>query len=299
MRIAVLGARGQLGAAVIHECVTPPAALPGSPVHEVVALTRADVDVTDDSAVAAAIERVRPDAIVNCAANNDVDAAEDHPVEALNANAFAVRAIARAAERQGAALVHYGSDFVFDGTASVPYTEDDRPNPQSVYAASKLLGEWFALDAPRTYVLRVESLFGRAPGGGPAKGSVESILNGLLAGSSPAVFEDRTVSPTYVADAARATRLLLESRAAAGVYHCVNSGASTWLEFALELAHQLGVEPKVTPVTMADVPLRARRPRFCALSKEKLRRAGIDMPTWQDAAARYALPAAARRADRR
>jgi dTDP-4-dehydrorhamnose reductase len=289
MRIAVLGARGQLGAAVVHECAT----------HDVVAFTRADLDVSDDRAVAAAIERTKPDAVINCAAYNHVDAAEDHPVDALNANAFAVRAVARAAERQGASLVHYGSDFVFDGTASAPYTEDDRPNPQSVYAASKLLGEWFALDVPRAYVLRVESLFGRAPGDGPAKGSVEGILDGLLSGTSPRVFQDRTVSPTYVEDAARATRRLLEARPTPGVYHCVNSGACTWLEFALELARQLGVEAKVTPVKMADVALRARRPRFCALSNAKLREAGIDMPTWQDALVRFALALAERRADDR
>jgi dTDP-4-dehydrorhamnose reductase len=296
MRIAVLGARGQLGAAVVQECSTRLAGPQASPAHDVVAFTRADLDVTNDRAVAAAIERARPDAIVNCAANNDVDRAEDHPIDALNTNAFAVRAIARAAERQGAALVHYGSDFVFDGKATVPYSEDDRPSPQSVYAASKLLGEWFALDAPRAYVLRVESLFGRATGGGAAKGSVEGILSGLLSGGAPRVFEDRTVSPTFLADAARATRQLLESQATPGVYHCVNSGACTWLEFAIELARQLGVEPTLTPVKMADVPLRARRPQFCALSNDKLRRIGIDMPTWQDALARY-VPA--RRAARR
>ena len=151
MRIAVVGARGQLGAAVVHEC---------RPAHDVVALTRADLDVTDDGAVEEAIDRIRPEAIINCAADNRVDAAEDHPLDALNVNSFAVRALARAAGRHGAALVHYSSDFVFDGAADTPYLEEDRPNPLSVYAASKLLGEWFAVDAPRAYVLRVESLFG-------------------------------------------------------------------------------------------------------------------------------------------
>jgi dTDP-4-dehydrorhamnose reductase len=287
MRIAVLGARGQLGAAVVHECSTRLGGPQASPAHDVVALARADLDVTDDRAVAAAIERAQPDAIVNCAANNYVDRAEDHPIDALNTNAFAVRAIARAAERQGAALVHYGSDFVFDGRTAVPYSEDDRPSPQSVYGASKLLGEWFALEAPRAYVLRVESLFGRGSLGGPAKGSVEGILNGLLSGTAPRVFEDRTVSPTFLADAARATRQVLESRATPGVYHCVNSGACTWQEFALELARRLGVQPLLTPVKMADVPLRARRPQFCALSNAKLRGIGIEMPTWQDALTRF------------
>ena len=284
MRIAVVGARGQLGAAVVHEC---------SASHAVTALAHADLDVTDEAAVGAAMDRVRPDAIVNCAAYNDVDGAEDHPIQALTLNAFAVRALARAAEVHGAALVHYGSDFVFDGTATVPYTEEDRPNPRSVYAASKLLGEWFAADAPRAYVLRVESLFGAAPGGPPPKGSVATIVNALRTGGEARVFEDRTVSPTYVADAARATRALLEKEkdkgAPAGVYHCVNSGHCTWLELAREVARQLGVshEARIVPVKLADVKLRVRRPQFCALSNQKLRSLGIEMPPWQDAVGRY------------
>ena len=279
MRIAVVGARGQLGAAVVHEFHASG--------HEVLAFTRADVDITSDREVAAAMDRARPGAIVNCAAYNQVDAAEDHPVDALNVNAFAVRALAAAAERAGAAFLHYGSDFVFDGMATTPYTEEAHPSPRSAYGASKMLGEWFALDAPRGYVLRVESLFGRAPGAGPSKGSVAGILNGLLAGGSPPVFEDRVVSPTYIIDAAVATRVLLERSAPPGMYHCVNSGHCTWLEFAQELARLAGLEPRFTIVKMCDVTLRAQRPQFCALSNEKLRQAGVDMPTWQDALARY------------
>jgi dTDP-4-dehydrorhamnose reductase len=280
MRMAVVGARGQLGAAVVRECAAS---------HEVTAFGHADLDVTDDASVRAAMERARPNAIVNCAANNDVDGAEDRPVDMLNINAFAVRALARAAEASGAALVHYSSDFVFDGTASAPYAEEDRPNPRSVYAVSKLLGEWFASDAPRAYVLRVESLFGRAPGGPPPKGSVAAIANAIRAGGEARVFEDRTVSPTYVADAARATRELLERHAPAGVYHCVNSGHCTWLEFARELARQLGMEARarLVPVRFADVKLRAARPQYCALSNQKLRSIGIEMPPWQDALRRY------------
>lgn len=278
MRIVVAGARGQLAAAVAHECAAA---------HEVIALTRKELDVTDDAAVAAAMERARPDAIVNGAAWTDVEGAEDHPVDALNANAFAVRALVRAAGRHGAALVHYSTDFVFDGLASRPYTEQDRPNPRSVYATTKLLGEWFALDLPRAYVLRVESLFGSAPGAPPAKGSVAGILNTLLAGGTPKVFVDRTITPTFVIDAARATRQLLESSAPAGLYHCVNTGTCTWLEFAEELARQLRIEPRFMPVRMADARLRASRPQYCALSNEKLRSLGIEMPAWRDALSRY------------
>jgi dTDP-4-dehydrorhamnose reductase len=278
MRIAVLGARGYLGAAIVHECRSA---------HEVTAFAHADLDITDAAAVAAAMDRARPQVIINCAAYNDVDGAEDHPVDALNGNAFSVLSLARAAADHGATIVHYSTDFVFDGTTSTPYTEDDPANPRSVYAASKLLGEWFAADAPRAYVLRVESLFGCAPEGRPAKGSVAVILKAMLTGSEVRVFKDRTVSPTYVVDAARATRRLLEGNMAAGLYHCVNSGHCTWLEFARELARQLGVDARLIPVSLADVPMRAARPQYCALSNEKLVAAGIGMPTWQDGLTRY------------
>jgi dTDP-4-dehydrorhamnose reductase len=279
VRIAVVGAQGQLGAAILREFEQR---------HDVVAFGRDALDVSDDLAVAAAMARALPDAIINCAAYNDVDGAEDHPVDALNANSFAVRALARAAAERDATFVHYSTDFVFDGTATRPYTETDPPNPRSTYAASKLLGEWFAVDAPRSYVLRVESLFGRAAGGGPSKGSVATIAKALEAGEEARVFEDRTVSPTYIIDAAKATLQLVEQSAPPGLYHCVNAGHCTWHEFARELARQLSVEPRLVPVRMADLALRAARPLYCALSTAKLAAAGIVMPTWQDAVARYA-----------
>lgn len=255
--------------------------------HEVIAFDRASLDLTDGVAVADAIHRVRPEAIVNCAGYNAVDAAEAHPVDALQANAFAVRSLARAARDVGASLVQFSSDFVFDGTASEPMTEELQPNPRSTYAASKLLGEWFAADAPAAYVLRVESLFGAGPGG-PNKGSLAAIVNGLRAGQVVRVFGDRTVSPTHVEDASRATRALLERRAAPGLYHCVNSGSGTWLDVAAEAARLLGVAPRFEVVSVADVKLPAARPQYCAMSNAKLQAAvGYEIPTWQDAVERY------------
>ncbi|MGE0449680.1 MAG: dTDP-4-dehydrorhamnose reductase [Vicinamibacterales bacterium] len=277
MRIAVVGARGQLGAAMVQEC---------SGHHDVTAFDRASFDITAGAAAADAVIAARPDAIVNCAGYNAVDAAESHPVDALQANALAVRSLARAACQTGAVLVQFSSDFVFDGTATSPMTEDEAPNPRSVYAVSKLLGEWFARDAPAAYVLRVESLFGHAPGATP-KGSVAAIVSGLRAGATVRVFRDRTVSPTYVVDAARATRALIERRAAPGVYHCVNSGSGTWLEVATEAARLLGAEPRFEIVSVKDVNLPAERPQFCALSNAKLAAAGVSMPDWRDALARY------------
>lgn len=281
MRVAVTGAQGQLGAAIVEAFASS---------HDVTPLTRAYLDITDDRAVGETIARMGPDVIINCAGYNDVDGAEDHPIEALNGNAFGVRGLARAASHANAVLVHCSSDFVFDGTAAAPYAEDDRPSPRGVYAASKLLGEWFALDAPRSYVLRVESLFGRAAAGRPAKGSMAGILKALLAGDQARVFEDRTVSPTYVLDAARATRQIVEQQVAPGLYHCVNSGYCTWLECASELARQLGIEDvgaRLVPIRLEDMNFRASRPKYCALSNAKLAACGIVMPTWQDALARY------------
>ena len=156
MRVVVTGAGGQLGAAIVHECAG---------VHEVIGVHPRRPRRRRRCGGCCGDRPGAPRLIVNGAAFTNVDAAEDQPLEALRVNAFAVRALARAARAHGATLVHYSTDFVFDGTASQPYTESDRPNPLSTYAASKLLGEWFALDAPRAYVLRVESLFGRTPGG--------------------------------------------------------------------------------------------------------------------------------------
>src|SRR5580765_5658059 len=115
MRVVVVGAKGQLGAAIVHELAAA---------HDVLPLARQDLDVTSEGDVAAAMAAARPDAIVNCAAFNDVDGAEDRPVDALGGNAFAVRALARAAADLDGILVHYSTDFVFDGRASSPYTEE-------------------------------------------------------------------------------------------------------------------------------------------------------------------------------
>ena len=278
MRIALVGAEGQLGAAIAHDFRAA---------HDVIEMTHSMLDITDDEAVRTLMARAKPEAIINCAAYNDVDGAEDHPVDALSLNAFAVRALARAASACGCAFVHYSTDFVFDGKASQPYTETDAPNPRGAYAASKLMGEWFAADAPRAYVLRVESLFGSVSGARPAKGSIASILKGIRTGDEVRVFEDRTISPTYVVDAVAATRKLLEQSAPPGVYHCVNSGSCTWLDLARELARLLGVEAKLVPVRMADATLRAERPMYCVLSNAKLAAQGVAMPSWQDAITRY------------
>ena len=274
MKIAVTGAGGQLGQAM---------ALRLSERYEVTALARADLDVSHAADVLRVMAAIHPDAIVNCAGYNAVDRAEDDVLAALEGNAFGVQALARAAAREGSVLVHYSTDFVFDGNADQPYREDAPVAPLSVYGQSKLLGEWLTRDAPRRYILRVESLFG-----GPLpRSSIDRIAEAIRAGQETRVFADRVVSPAFVEDVVTATEALLERGIEGGMYHCVNSGHATWEAVAQEIAAVLGAQPRLVPVRVADVPMRARRPRYCALSNEKLATAGIAMPTWQDALRRH------------
>src|SRR6188474_3003463 len=168
-RVLVTGAAGRLGAALVE-------AFGGD---QVIAPGRRGLDVTDPVAVRDTIAAATPSLVINCAAFNDVDGAEDRAPEALAVNAFAVRSLARAAEACGAAFVHFGTDFVFDGAADQPYDETAPPSPRSVYGLSKLLGEWFALEAPRGFVLRVESLFGATAGWTGRGSSLDGILDGI------------------------------------------------------------------------------------------------------------------------
>lgn len=283
MRVLVTGKDGLLGGAVVREF---------SSAADVIALGRDELDVSNASAVAAILSETRPDVVINCAAYNDVDRAEDDPAHALEVNAFGPLAFARAAAERDVSLIHYSSDFVFDGEKGSPYSEDDEPNPRGAYAASKLLGDWLALQAPRSWVLRVESLFGQRAPGDRRRGSLGTILDGIRRGDEVPVFTDRTVSPSYTADVAHATREVIEREAAPGLYHCVNSGAATWAEIAAEGARLMGLPLRMQPVTLETAGLRAPRPRYCALSNAKLASIGIVMPTWQDALARYLRPEA-------
>ena len=278
MKVFVTGATGQLGSAIGREFAGG---------HDVICRAEEDLDITRHEQVGAQVAAARPDVIINCAAYNDVDGCEDNSVTALEVNAFGVLSLARAAANVGAVFVHYSTDFVFAGDADRPYTEDNEPNPRSYYAMSKLLGDWFAREAPRWYVLRVESLFGGSALGSWHKSSVDRIADAIFEGREAVVFTDRVVSPAFVVDVARATRRLVECGAPHGLYHCVNTGMCTWYELAQEIGRQSGVIPKLQPRRAADVKLRAARPVYSPLSNGKLAAAGVTMPTWQDAIGRY------------
>ena len=275
MRILIAGAAGQLGQAMV-------ARLSGE--HAVTAWTRADVDLTHHRAVRDAVMKLAPEAIVNCASFNQVDKSEEEQVTALEVNAMAVGTLARAAADLNAIFVHYSTDFVFSGATTRPYVESDVPEPRSVYAQSKLIGEWLAADAPQHYVLRVESLFG----GPRRRSSVDRIVDAVRSGQPAPVFVDRVVSPSFVADVADASAFVLKTRPASGVYHCVNTGHATWLNVGEEIVRLLGKPAtSLKPISVNDVSFPASRPQFAALSNEKLARAGYTMPSWQQAIARY------------
>jgi dTDP-4-dehydrorhamnose reductase len=276
MKVAVFGATGMLGTETVAEWMRHG--------HDVTALTRADADVTQGPQVAEVVARLAPDVVINCTAYNKVDDAEDAPSTAFAVNAWAVRSMARAALAADAVFVHYSTDFVFDGTSDRPYVEDDDPNPKSVYGTSKLVGEWMAADVPSHYILRVESLFG----GSASRSTLDRMRAHFEAGQPVTAFCDRTVSPSHVADVARATRALIEGRAPAGLYHCVNSGLATWLEVAECLRDALELPgAEIRSVHAADVRLRAARPQYAALSNARLTGLGIHMPEWTEALKRH------------
>jgi dTDP-4-dehydrorhamnose reductase len=275
-RILLAGAGSQLAAFIAP-------AFADCHVH---AFTRAMLDVTDEDAVSRTVATLHPDLIINCASFNNVDGAEDRPAEALAVNALGVRNLARGAESCGAVLVHYSTDFVINSSSEEPHREDVAPSPRGVYASSKLLGEWFAQQTPRSFVLRVESLFGSSPEWNGRRSTVDHIVDGLERGREVRVFTDRIVSPSYMLDVAAATRHLVLG-APPGLYHCVNAGHGSWYEVASHVAILLGVRPRLVPVTVEQMALRVPRPLFCALSPGKLAATGFRMPSWRDGLQRW------------
>jgi dTDP-4-dehydrorhamnose reductase len=229
------------------------------PRHEVVSLGGAELDLANADAALATIAAICPDVIVNCAAYTNVDGAEKDPGAALAANAWGVKTLARAAADINAALVHFSTDFVFDGIANGRIAEEDPANPRGTYAVSKLLGEWFAAEAPTWYVLRVESLFG----GPQAKSSVDRILTNLQSDREVVAFSDRTVSPSYVEDVVQATSALIEARAPVRpVPLREHQDGPPWSGLARELAAIVGKpDAPIRDITMSEAGLRASRPK--------------------------------------
>ena len=283
MRIAVLGAAGQLG-----RDLCPRLAALG----EVVPLSRADIDlrITAPRVIANAVVAIRPDVLVNCAAYNFVDGAEADSITAYEVNAQGVSSLSLGCSDVGAKFVHFSTDYVFgnDATRTTPYTEDDRPGPVSSYGSSKQAGETYAKAAsPDCLIIRTCGLYGTSGSGGKGGNFVETMLRLAGQGKPIRVVNDQRCTPSYTADVADATVQLI-ARGASGLFHVTNGGDCTWYEFAAEIFRQSGLKPDLTPITSAEFGAAAKRPAYSVLSSAKLVSFGIPpLRPWPDALAAY------------
>lgn len=285
MRVAVLGANGQLG----HDILAAHAAGDGAGL-DLVALTRADLDVTEVAAIDAALARHGFDALVNCTSYHRTDEAEDNATLAFTVNAHAVAAMAAHCAGRGARFVHVSTDYVFGGDRdrATPLDETAATAPVNVYGASKAMGETLARHAhDDTAILRVASLFGTAGASGKGGNFVETMLRLARERGRLKVVDDQVMSPTATADIARAVLALLAREAGPGIYHVVNTGSASWYEFAREIVRRAGIDAVVEPCSSAEFPTRAARPRYSALDNARARAALHDMPDWPDALQRY------------
>lgn len=229
--------------------------------HEVVALPRADLDVTDLPAVQAALARWAPDAVLHAAAWTDVDGCQRDPDRAFRVNGLGARNVALGCQATGVGCCYISTDYVFDGAKAEPYTEFDPPNPISVYGASKLAGER-AVRAltPRHWIVRTSWLYG--PGG---KNFVKTMLARGRAGEELRVVDDQLGSPTYTLDLAHGiSRLLEEPRY--GLWHLTNSLSCTWYEFAAHILESAGLgAARLEPILSKDLDRPAPRPKNSVL----------------------------------
>lgn len=276
MKALVLGANGCLGTALA-------AFLPTSDGggFEVEARGRAECDVTDAAATARIITESEADVVFNASGFTNVDRAEDEPDAAYRANAIAPETLARVTGGLGVKLIHYSTDFVFDGELERPYDEFDAPAPQGLYARSKLAGERLAAAVSRkVFVVRVGWLYGKGGRNFPS-----TILDRLLAGQTVRADRERLGSPTWVRDVALVSGALAHTEHY-GLYHCTSAGETTWADYTRFVAAALGLpEDRVEALPSAALPMRAPRPRRAVLENRMLRLRGLDtMPAWQDAA---------------
>lgn len=286
MGSVVLGAAGQLGRRLVTILVGR-----GSPVT---AFAHADLDIRDTAAVRRILQDLRPKWVINTAAYHQVDACEDHAEEAFAVNALAVRELARACQDIGATLVHFSTDFVFDGEKQQPYEEGDAPRPTSVYAASKLAGEHFARAyCDRQLVIRTCGLYGVGGSHSRAGNFVDKMIELAERDRPIRVVADQIVTPTFVGDLADAVVVLLDHEGGAaadyyGLYHITNSGECSWYDFAAAIFAEVGMQANLVAVSSADYAARARRPPYSVLAHTRMRALGMpDLRPWREALCAY------------
>ncbi len=271
MRILLVGANGQLGRA-LQEALSD---------SDCVALDHSRLDIARLTAVREAVQAYRPDIVLNAAAYNQVDAAEQDAAAAYRVNALGPRNLAVATAAHHIPVLHVSTDYVFDGTSKRPYHEFDQPNPRSVYGASKLAGEEAvrALN-PRHYIVRTAWLYHVWGQNFP-----KTMCALARQSAEVRVVSDQYGSPTYAPHLAAAIRHLLSTEAY-GTYHLAGRGGTSWFEFARVLYANLGIRTVVKPIATVEFPRLAERPRYAVLTT--IQDPEILLPPWEEGARAFA-----------
>jgi dTDP-4-dehydrorhamnose reductase len=257
VNLLLTGRNGQVGAEL--QRILQPA----------LATDHAALDLADADAIRRVVREVKPDVIVNAAAYTAVDQAESEPELAMRVNGAAPGVLAEEAKRRGALLVHYSTDYVFDGAKRSPYAEDDAPHPLGVYGRSKLEGEArIRACGGRYLIVRTAWVYGRG------SNFVRAILKQAEKGAPLRVVNDQLGAPTWAADIATVTAGLLGQRSE-GTFHVSAAGVASWYEVALEILRLARLAAQVRPVSTAEYGAKAPRPRYSVLDNSKLRAAGI------------------------
>ena len=273
--ILITGANGQLGSELRK--------IGFSHLDEVFFTDVAELDITDYTAIEKFIQVHEVDTIINCAAYTAVDRAEDEPGPAAEINTQAVANLAKAAQKGDCLLIHISTDYVFDGTATTPYTEKIKTCPVSVYGKTKLAGEEAIIRSGCFYIIIrtawLYSAFGH--------NFVKPILR--LAEDRPVinVVNDQIGTPTYAEDLAKAIVKIMANDDRVeheGIYHYSNAGVCSWYDFAVEIVRLSGLNCRVNPVTTAEYPTKTHRPAYSVLDKTKIKHTfGVEVPEWQEA----------------
>jgi dTDP-4-dehydrorhamnose reductase len=286
-KVVVFGCHGQLGIELV--------AVFTERGYQVTGFHRSQVDIGDSAEVEQAFAREDPSIVINAAAYNQVDIAEKEPVPAMIANGLAVRNLAMSCRQHDARLVHFSTDYVFDGAAGRAYIEEDLPRPLGAYAVSKLAGELYAqayLDHP--LIIRTSGVFG--PGGlKTARGNFIELMLRLAANGQPIrVVDDHVASPTYAPLLAARSADLVD-RGLTGVFHVGGGQPISWFDYASMIFRIAGVHPEVKPTNEREFRTAARRPKYSALSNAKMERCGIAPFPPLEAAVRLYMEARAQR----
>jgi dTDP-4-dehydrorhamnose reductase len=276
MAFLLIGARGQLGTDLLsknRELFLP--------------WTSDEINLLNLQELEKKLESLPCEGIINCAAYNKTELAEEETLLAYTINGHAVGVMAKVAHGRNIPLFHVSTDYVFDGKKETPYQEGDLTAPLSIYGASKALGESLALSLhPGAYVLRTASLYG-LQGSREKKGNfVDSIVQKGEKSDPIRVIDDIWMSPTATSDLADMILKMIEDKTAPGLYHAVNSGEASWFTFAQEIGKKMGFFDRIEPVSKSVFPSKIRRPTYSVLSNEKLAKK-IPLRPWQEALTDY------------